>query len=64
MTEITHGLISGLIWSAIFGTFLVAIAEMVSRAVPPRARTRNMEMRTTGACDESRIPVVSACVEP
>ncbi len=30
MTEVVHGLVSGLIWSAIFGTCMIAIAAVVT----------------------------------
>ncbi len=38
MTEVIHGLISGLIWSAILGSCLIAIAAVITAAVPARAK--------------------------
>jgi hypothetical protein len=52
MTEIIHGLVSGLIWAAILGSFLIAIAAVITatasasgrvsafagRGTPPRTR--------------------------
>ena len=38
MTEVIHGLISGLIWSAILGSCLIAIAAVITAAVPAGRR--------------------------
>ena len=45
MTEVTHGLISGLIWSAILGSCLIAIAAVITAAVPARAKVRDTRPR-------------------
>ena len=47
MTEVIHGLISGLIWSAILGSCLIAIAAVITVAVPARAKVRHTAAGTT-----------------
>ena len=47
MTEVIHGLISGLIWSAILGPCLIAIAAVITAAVPARAKVRHTAAGTT-----------------
>ena len=47
MTEVIHGLISGLIWSAILGSCLIAIATVITAAVPARAKVRHTAAGTT-----------------
>jgi hypothetical protein len=57
MTEvIIHGLVSGLIWSAILGSCLIAIAAVITATVPARPRARSETAGTTHALDESPIP--------
>ena len=47
MTEVIHGLVSGLIWSAILGTYLIAFAAVLTATVPARARVRSNAAGTT-----------------
>jgi hypothetical protein len=49
MTEVIHGLVSGLIWSAILGTCLIAFAAVLTAMVPARARVRSDAAGTTRA---------------
>jgi hypothetical protein len=37
MTAVIHGLVSGLIWSAILGTCMFAIAAVITPTAPPSA---------------------------
>ena len=53
---IIHGLVSGLIWSAILGSCLIAIAAVITVTVPARPRARSETAGTTHALGESRIP--------
>jgi hypothetical protein len=55
MTEVIHGLVSGLIWSAIYGTCLIAATAAVTAALPARARVRRRAPATTQAPGESSI---------
>ena len=57
MTEVIHGMVSGLIWSAILGTCLIAIAAAITATVPTTARVRRMAAGTTHALGESPICV-------
>jgi hypothetical protein len=41
MTDCIHGLVSGLVWSGILGTFLIVIAGAMTVTVPARPRVRN-----------------------
>ena len=41
MTEVIHGLASGMIWSAILGTCLIAIAAVVTATVPASAGAKD-----------------------
>ncbi len=36
--DVIHGLLSGLIWSAILGTCLIALAAVLTATLPPSAR--------------------------
>ena len=56
MIEVIHGLVSGLIWSAILGSGLIAIAAVITATVPARARGRSETAGTTHALGESPIP--------
>ena len=56
MIEVIHGLVSGLMWSAILGTCLIAIAAVVTATVPARARVRSTAAETTRDRDASPIP--------
>jgi hypothetical protein len=63
MTEVIHGLISGLIWSAILGSCLIAIAAVITTAVPARAKVRHTAAGTTHLrthCRSRREPVWAA----
>jgi len=53
---IIHGLVSGLIWSAILGSCLIAIAAVITVTVPARPRARSETAGTTHALGEPRIP--------
>src|SRR5258708_2288213 len=55
MTEVIHGSVSGLNWSAILGTCLIAIAAAVTAAVSARTQVRRMVPATTHALGESPI---------
>ena len=52
---IIHGLVSGLIWSTILGSCLIAIAAVITVTVPARPRARSETAGTTHALGESRI---------
>jgi hypothetical protein len=56
MTDVIHGLVSGLIWSAILGTCLIAIAAVVTATVPARRMMRSTAVGMTRASDSSPIP--------
>jgi hypothetical protein len=56
MTEVIHGLVSGVLWSAILGPCLVALVAVVAALVPARARGRSQAAGTTRARDVSPIP--------
>src|SRR5271166_4640891 len=64
MTEVIHGLISGLIWSAILGSCLIAIAAVITAAVPARAKVRDTRPRERLTplthCRSRRQPVWAA----
>jgi hypothetical protein len=55
MTEVIHGTVSGLIWSAILGSCLIAFAAVVSATASAKARVRNTAMGTICARDASPI---------
>ena len=56
MTEILHGLVSGLSWSATLAIFLIAIAFVVTATVSASAGMPSLPAGTTGAGDGSPIP--------
>jgi hypothetical protein len=62
MTEVIHGLVSGLIWSAILGTCLIAFAPAITAMVPARARVRRMHQghESRSRRTEMRSPSVAA----
>ena len=47
MTEIIHGLVSGLIWSAILGSCLIAVAAVITAMGTANERVRSEAARTT-----------------
>jgi hypothetical protein len=57
MTEVIHGLVSGLMWSAILGTCLIAVAAVVTATLPASGRVRNTAAETNRARDASPNPV-------
>ena len=56
MTELIHGLVSGLIWSVILGTCMITIAAVITAMVPERAIVRSTTVETTRGGDGSPIP--------
>ena len=56
MSELIHGLASGVIWSAILVPCLVAIVAVVAAMVPARAGVRSKAAGTTRALDVSPTP--------
>jgi hypothetical protein len=56
MTELIHGLVSGLIWSAILGSCLIAIAAVITATASVGGRVSDTAAGTARAVDESPIP--------
>jgi hypothetical protein len=57
MTELIHGLVSGLIWSAILGSCLIAIAAVITATASVSGRVSDTAAGTARAVDESPIPL-------
>jgi len=57
MTEMIHGLVSGLIWAAVLGSFLLSIAAVITAIAPSGERMRDMAAGTTRALELSSIRV-------
>src|SRR5262245_15174345 len=56
MTEVIHGLASGLLWSTIIGTCWIVIAAIITATATARARMLDTGTRTTPhglSCDSS-----------
>jgi hypothetical protein len=58
MTEMIHGLVSGLIWAGILGSCLclIAIAAVITATVRESGTVTDTAARTTRARDRSPIP--------
>jgi hypothetical protein len=54
MTEVIHGLVSGLIWAAILGSCVIAIAAVIVVTAPADERARDTAAGTTRAFDDRR----------
>jgi hypothetical protein len=59
MAEVIHGLVSGLIWSAILGTCLIAIAAVLTATVPVSERVRSTEQESTRDREASPVPTAA-----
>jgi hypothetical protein len=56
MTDVSHGMVSGLIWAASLGSCLIAIAAVITATLPASGRASGTAARTTRADNESPIP--------
>jgi hypothetical protein len=69
MTELIHGLVSGVIWSAILGSCLMAIAMVITATASVSGRVSDTAAGTARAVDESPIlqtprPAATAILHP